>query len=320
MVAQLKFLRKHKSWLEEKGDVFSEDYMMMKLRLEKMEDEVGDWTETIDYSGDDNDCMVLPTDIWEAAKYNNTQKILNWLGPLPVDEQRLNAKNPEKLDTTLVHGAVLHQHSDLLSILLQFGADVDPVDATGRTPFALMAESPEHYEQTRLLLEWGAEITSNATYSKDVFIEVSLQHGNSKFANLLQSEFGGRRCEIVNLPNRPDLIGKTCVVEKYLPKKEKYKVIFEVSKEAGMVGPQKLKRRDRTPDDCGYYIIYENGRTTRRDFASTEECQAFVASLTEGGNIKSGDENAEAVARAEEAADSLLAQLKIDSSSESADK
>ena len=35
--------------MEVEGDVFSEDYMMMKLRLEKMEDEVGDWTETIDY-------------------------------------------------------------------------------------------------------------------------------------------------------------------------------------------------------------------------------------------------------------------------------
>ena len=57
---------------------------------------------------------------------------------------------------------------------------------------------------------------------------------------------------------------------------------------------------------------YENGRTTRHDFASKEECQAFVASLTE--KDKSGDVNAEAEARAEHAAASLLAELSIDSS------
>ena len=91
-----------------------------------------------------------------------------------------------------------------------------------------------------------------------------------------------------------DLIGKTCVVEKYLPNKGRYKVIFEVSNEVGLVGPENLKCRDRTPNDCGYYISYKNGRTTRHDFASREECQAFVASLTEGE--KSGDVDSEAEA------------------------
>ena len=101
----------------------------------------------------------------------------------------------------------------------------------------------------------------------------------------------------------------------YLPSKGRYKVIFEVSKEAGLVAPQNLKRRDRTPDDCGYYISYKNGKTTRHDFASKEECQAFVASLTEGEKLEGGD--AEAEARAEEAAASLLAELDLDSSADS---
>ena len=91
------------------------------------------------------------------------------------------------------------------------------------------------------------------------------------------------------------------MVEKYLPNKDRYKVVFEVSKEVGMVSPQRLKRRDRTPDDCGYYITHKNGRTARHDFVSKEECQAFVASLNEGE--KSGHADAaEAEARAEEAA------------------
>ena len=64
------------------------------------------------------------------------------------------------------------------------------------------------------------------------------------------------------------------MVDKYLPDKRRYKVIFEASKEAGLVGPENLKRRrcDRTADDCGYYITYKNGRTARHEFASKEEC------------------------------------------------
>ena len=151
--------------------------------------------------------------------------------------------------------------------------------------------------------------------SKDAFIATALSKGNSKLANLLGSEFGGRRCEIINLTKRPDLIGKTCVVEKYLPDKGRYKVIFEASKEVGLVGPQNLKRRDRTLDDCGYYISYKNGTTTRHEFTSKEECQAFISSLTEGNH--SGDGDGDAEARAEKAAASLLAELNFESSADS---
>ena len=90
--------------------------------------------------------------------------------------------------------------------------------------------------------------------------------------------------------------------------------MFETSKEAGLVGPQNLKRRDRTPVDC---ITYKNGRTTRHEFASKEECQAFVASLTLGDKLGDGEYDAAAEARAEQAAASLLAELEIDSSTDS---
>ena len=251
-------------------------------------------------------------DICKAASANDIQKVLNWLGPLPVDKQRINAKDQDGMDFTLVFPAVIGRNSDLLSILLQLGADVDPVDAHGTTPLG-MCFKPEFYAQARLLLEWGAEISNDATISKDKFIVCATSCGNSKLANLLKSEFGGRRCEIINLPKHPDLIGMTCVVEKYLPDKGRYKVIFETSKEVGLVGPENLVRRDRTPNDCGYYISYKNGRATRHEFTSREECRAFVASLTE--RDKSGDVDAEA--RAEEAAASLLSELDIESSSDS---
>ena len=338
MVAQLKSWRNAKSDMEAEGDVFCESYMIAKSAVERLENEIGDWTETIDYSSGDNDCVVLPSDIFEAAMANDIQKVLNWLGPHPVDEERINAKNPESMDFTLVHSAVMDNTSDLLSILLQLSADVDPVDAAGGTPLG-MCLKPENYAQARLLLEWGADISNNAQYSKDELIDYCLQSGNTKLANLLESEFGGRRCEIINLPKHPDLIGKTCVVEKILPNKGRYKVVFEMSGEVGLVGPENLKRRNRTPDDCGYYIMYENGSTTRHEFTSREKCQAFVASLTNGDaeaeaqakkieaearaeqvEAEAQAEQVEAEARAEEAAASLLAELDLGSSATDSDR
>jgi ankyrin repeat protein len=318
MISQLKCLRKSKSRIEAKGDIFCKEYMWTKSQIERLEREIGDWTEIIDHS-DDKKCVVLPGNIYAAAKYNNIQKVLDWLGPLPVDKQRLNAKNPDQMDFTLLLGAVWNNNSDLISILLQLGADVDAVATIGGTPLSIVAPRPDHNAQARLLLEWGAEISNCATMSKDDFIELILSYGNTKLASLLKSEFGGRRCEIINLPKHPDLIGKTCVVENYLPNKGRYRVIFEISKEVGLVGPENLKRRDRTPDDCGYYITHKNGRTTRQEFASKEECQAFVASLTDGGRLGDGDNDAEAEARAEQAAESLLAELDIESSAKTSD-
>ena len=69
-------------------------------------------------------------------------------------------------------------------------------------------------------------------------------------------------------------------------KKNKYKIIFEGSGNAALVGPNNLKRRDRTPLDCGYYITFKNGRMSRREFATKEVCQAFVASSGEEGDLK----------------------------------
>jgi len=74
MVAQLKYWRNRKRQLEAKGDVFCLDYMTAKSEFDRLESEVGDWTETIDYSQSDGDCVVLPTDIAEAAISNDIQR------------------------------------------------------------------------------------------------------------------------------------------------------------------------------------------------------------------------------------------------------
>ena len=82
------------------------------------------------------------------------------------------------------------------------------------------------------------------------------------------------------------------------------------SKEVLIIGPKNLKRRDRTPQDCGYYIEIKNGRTIRHDFDSNEECQVFVAALDRGETQPVVTEEAEA--RAEQAAAELLAELGLD--------
>ena len=68
--------------------------MWILSQIETLEGEVGDTTETIDYSYEQ--FTVLPKYICKAARANGAKKILRWLGPLPVDTQRLNAKNQKR--------------------------------------------------------------------------------------------------------------------------------------------------------------------------------------------------------------------------------
>ena len=82
------------------------------------------------------------------------------------------------------------------------------------------------------------------------------------------------------------------------------------SKEVLVLGPDNLKRRDRTPQDCGYYIEFKNGRTIRHDFDSSQDCQAFVAALNREETQPIVTEEAEAAA--ERAAAELLAELGLE--------
>ena len=214
---------------------------------------------------------------------------MDWLGS-PVDKKRLSARYPDFVNCTLVHLAVHAANSDLLSILLQSGGDVNEPNALGFTPLFIAIKAD--LDQAKILLEWGAEMflpgfDQEEVSNKEAFIYITKKQGNNKLANRLSSEFGGRRCEVINLPNHPQLNGKTCVVEKYITKKDRYKIIFEGSGNAALVGPNNLKRRDRTPLDCGYYISFKNGRMSRCEFATKEECQAYVASLdSSSGDVK----------------------------------
>ena len=293
MLIQLEYHRTEMRNLEEKGNTISKEYIVHAGQIEQLEAEIGDYDgEGLEYN-DNGGCIVeLPKYIHEGMLNNNIKRLLKWLGS-PVDKKRLNARYPDYLNYTLVHLAIHIDNSDLLSILLQYGADVNAVDAKGFKP--LMSATKFSLEQAKILLEWGAEISfprnmlqpvqEKNESDKELFIRMANGAlGENKLTKLISSEFGGRRCEVINLPNHPHLNGKACVVEKYIAKKDKYKIIFEGSGNAALVGPNNLKRRDRTPFDCGYYISFINGRMSRREFATSEECREYVTSL--GGNIK----------------------------------
>merc|ERR1712183_185418 len=105
--------------------------------------------------------------------------------------------------------------------------------------------------------------------------------------------------------------GEACVADEYLAGTNQYRVTVESSKEVLMISPQKLKRRDRTPNDCGYFVEFKNGTTIRHELASKEECRAFLASF-DGPNSRPPAVDADAEARAEQAAFDLLAELGIE--------
>lgn len=284
MISQLKFLRNRLAECEMDGDVF----MAMQTRgsIAKLEEEIGDWNgETIDYTDPNERNLILPNEIFEASRAVENQKemkkILDWLGPPPVEKRRINATSTDYAGVTLVFWGVMSKDLNFLSIILQFGGNVDHVADHGGTPLIQFGFEPEFEAQARLLLEWGADYKREyPLIQSGTFLDVG-RKSNPKFASdVIGTEFGGRRCEVIGFENKANLNGKTCVVQKYIPGKERYKIIFEESGEAALVTPQNLKRRDRTPNDCGYYITWKKGRYKRHNFATKEECQAFVSSLS----------------------------------------
>ena len=226
----------------------------------------------------------LPLEALAAFYMDDIEFILDWLESSNYD---VNALGSGLGRVTLLYGSCQTHHLEFTSFLLQKGADTEIVNIVGHT--ALGNELFSHIElsgSARLLLTWGAKIPSKSDVST-YFKEAVHNWEGWEFireSSLLQSEFGGRRCELINLNQRADLMGKTCVVVKYLPRKNRYKIKMEHSDESFLVGRDNLKRRDRTPDDPGYYINYENGQPVCYEFTSNEECQAFVRCIRARGN------------------------------------
>ena len=309
--------RAEKQKLEDDNDTSSEHYHHVCSGLKGAEESIGsDWDGvTVLEDSHSEPTIVMPDYVFEAIKKGDIKSVLKWINANQT-EDRANATSSAALCAPLLFIAAAHNQSAFMPPLLQLGADVDLRASYGSSVMGFILtpklESGDVNEKVRLLLSWGASFFPDLSSREDC-ISQSRIRGEHELANLLESELGGRRCEIINLSSRPELNGKTCVADEYLRDTSQYKVTLETKrKEVLVLDQNNLKRRDRTPQDCGYYVEFKNGRTIRRDFDSSEDCQAYVAALNRDETEPAVTEEAEA--RADQAAAELLAELGLDDS------
>ena len=318
MVGSLMAYRGMKQRMEDDNDTSSEYYHGVCRLVSHNEALVGaDW-DGVTVLEDNMTAVVMPDYISVAVGRGDIKSVLRWIHANRTEDRANAANRAEIMGTPALFGATMGGHLTLMTLLLQLGANVDSRNSKGSTAITAtlvpLHKTGNEIEMARLLLSWGASFFPDVGYSREDCITIAREGGDHVLADLIESELGGRRCEIVNLSPRPELNGKTCDVDKYLPDSNKYKVTLETkSKEVLILCQENLKRRDRTPQDCGYYIESKNGRTIRHDFDSSEDCQAFVAALDKGEMQPVVTEEAEA--RAEQAAAELLAELGLDNSS-----
>jgi len=344
MISQLISWKRAVAACEKEGDNQSREYFLAKATLQKLEASIGEGGEysLIDINAEELD-IELPDIIAKDAMRNNAKTVLQWIGPFPrtsctqvnagdgmvAYKKRLDAQNQTMMEITMLHAAAVNGHVDLTKMLLQLGASVDVVDANGYSPlkvktFTESQDSKRDMRTIRTLLEWGAHVPTKH-HERMQFIREARQYGKCTLASLLQSDLGGRRCEVVNMSNSK-LNGKTCVVDKYLPDKKKYKARFEYTKQVYLVDPIYLKSCNRTPDNPGdSYVTFDkkNGRIVLHEFASKGECVEFLESLrreiVDEGEVAK-EMIIEAGTQADLVAQELLAELDLEERGSSSSK
>ncbi|KAL9178348.1 hypothetical protein ACHAXT_001776 [Thalassiosira profunda] len=297
MVAQLHTLRLLMEEVKEVGD--EEEYLEHKAEYEDFKAKIGDYDES-DVIGDEEQYSVdLPEEMAGFTENNDIRSVVNWLG-VPVDKKRLGAGSSMDRMTMLHLTTIFKGCIPMMTVLLQFGADVNCLDASEHPPFetAIMKfgrEPTDLLKKCKLLLQWGAEIpeTEKATWLGLLrkYDDENPDVGYGEVADLISTELGGRRCEIISMNSRTDLNGKTCLVEAYVKRKGRYRVVLEASEEVFAVKPGNLKRRDRTPDDCGYYLelkhTLKDGNTVRQGYAAKEERTLYFTISVIGSTFRS---------------------------------
>ncbi|EJK72654.1 hypothetical protein THAOC_05793, partial [Thalassiosira oceanica] len=308
--------------LEDNDETSSEQYHYICQLLARTEKLVGaDWDGlTVLEDNKGKTTVVMPDYITRAVGTGDIKSVLRWINA-NRSENRANAvSSAEMMGIPALILACMNSeesHLTLITLLLQLGSDVNTRASNGGSAISIRISTCDRTramrEGVRLLLSWGASFFPEDGRSRESCIYRATKRYLNDIASLLESELGGRRCEIFNLTSKPELNGKTCVADEYLPTSNQYKVTLETkSKEVLVLSPDNLKRRDRTPQDCGYYVEFKNGRTVRHDFDSSEDCRAFVAALHRGEAQEVVTEEAEA--RAEQAAAELLSELGLDDS------
>ena len=316
MVSTLLTYRARKQTLEDEKNTSSEYYHFICRRLKQSEERVGaDWDGMTVLEDNEKPAVTMPDYIAVALTKGGPKPVLKWINANRTEDRANAISNAETMSIPALTMASIFGHLTLMILLLQLGADTDLRVGYGHTAIGIVFDSNkcgtgDSDKMVRLLLSWGASFFPEEGCSRECCVSVARQYGAHQLANLIESELGGRRCEIVSLQSRADLNGKTCVVDEYLSNNQYTVTLEDKSKEVLVLSSDNLKRRDRTPQDCGYYIEFKNGRTIRHDFDSSEDCQAFVAALYRDEAQPAVTEEAEA--RAEQAAAELLAELGLD--------
>ena len=318
MVAIMNTYRAVKQRLVDENDTTTEHYHDICSALAQYEERVGaDW-DGVTVLEDNNGkpaAVEMPHYILKATGGGDIKSVLKWINANRTEDRANAMYKPETLEVPALSAAATYNELTLMTLLLQLGADIDYRAINGLTTIGfVLTLKDDANKRVRLLLSWGATFFPGGCHStREDCISKARKKGAHDLATLMESELGGRRCEIVNVLSRPELNGKTCVAHEYLPDSNQYRVTLETKRKEGLlISPDNLKRRDRTPQDCGYYIDFKDGRAIRHDFDSSEDCQAFVSSLNSNESEPVVTEEAEA--RAEQAAAELLAERGLDDS------
>jgi len=222
---------------------------------------------------------VLESNTLLAAKEGRIGFILDFIGyPGFIDRNRLEAIDAMGA-LNLVHAAAAFGRSDLLVVLLQYGAKVDSYTDFGATPLSSALThvhdqcKAKHYGNRSeavdcstlfTLLQWGADTTilHHLAACGSLPDYDALRTYDPKLVQLLESEFGGRRCEVIGLQSRPELNGEMCLIENYYKSKNRYKAVLESTGEVFSLSPNNLKRRDCSlQNGASYFLRYEPGGT-----------------------------------------------------------
>ena len=281
-------------YYQELAEGFEEFIQMNKERLGLQGVDYEQVLQQLQEQNDDDPkrSICIPRDVYDVAGFEDYDPltVLKWLGyPSCISKDRINAKNPEHMDNTLLH-LVAKTSMDFtdddvgfMSWLLQNGANVNAENCIGATAIETVAFRLEYDAQSRVLLEWGAR---NESTLMDI-VEAAAVGGNTSLAHLLSTELGGRRCEITGLVKCPDLNGKTGIAGKFHYNADRYEVVIEQDVEGKqqrqpppppiLVRTANLKRRDRTPDDCGptvYQYDANRGKFTKKFVGKTRNTNA----------------------------------------------
>ena len=268
MAAMLQTYRAVKKMFEDSNEASSsKQYHYICRRVADAEKHVGpDWDKATVLEDNREPAVAMPGYINKAVAQGEIKIVLHWINA-DRTENRANAiSSAGMMGGSCLLIACVCNRLRLMTQLLQLGADVNGRARDGSTAMSMLFRNTcnaafafgDGGERVRLLLSWGAAFFPDNGCSRGDCISRAKQYGKSELSDLLESELGGRRCEIVNLSSRPELNGKTCIANEYLPVSNQYRVTLEKkSKEVLLLDPNNLRRRNRTSMDCGYHVEFK---------------------------------------------------------------